>query len=186
MRIALAIVMLSTALVSHAVPADEVAQAAMARRTFLSGRVSLLVPQDFRVLSPAEIRRSHPGNDRPDVVIADPGRTISIILKHTALPIEAGGLQAFLGRLREGLPKRQPTARIIRLAMDKWGGRSFMLAFLERPVPSGQGGRRIDSYTVGAALKGDLLLIAFNSDVAKRPVWSAVRDRMIHSIRVHE
>ena len=185
-RIALAIVMLGTAVVTAAVSADEVAQVSMVRRTFLNGRVSMLVPQDFRVLSPAEIRRSYLGNDRPDVVIADPGRAISIVFKHTALPIKAGGLQEFLGRLRKGLPKRQPKARIIRLAMAKWGGRSFMLAFLERPAPSRRGGRRIDSYTVGTALSGDLLLIAFNSDVAKRPLWSAVRDRMIRSIRARD
>jgi len=186
MRGLFAVTMLGSALMFGAASADEVAQAELVRRIFLGGRVSMLVPRDSQVFSVAEIRRSHPGSDLPDLVITDRGRAISITLKHTALPMKPGGLREVLDRLREGLPKHQPKARIIRMAMANWGGRSFMLAFLERPAPSPQGGRRIDNYTVGTVLRGGLLLIAFNSDVAKRPVWSAARDRMIRSIRVHE
>jgi hypothetical protein len=188
MKIILAVAMLVAALMpgTTALLADEVAQTELARRTFLGGRVGMLVPRSFRILSPAEIRRAYLNRSPPDAAIIDKGHLFDIAIEHTAVPMEPGGLSEFLDRLREGLPKRRPKARIIRLAMIRRDGRSFALAFLEKPGPSRFGSGRVDSDTVGTILSGRLLLIAFNSDVSKRAVWAAARDRMIRSIRVQE
>ncbi len=158
----------------------------LVRRAFLGGRVSVLVPRSFRVLSAAEIRRSYPRGNQPDAVIADRTPLFDIAIKHTALPMKPGGLSGFLDRLRKGLTKPGSKVRIIRLTMAEWAGRPFMLAFLERPNRARVGARRMDNYTVGTVLDGRLLLIGFNSGIEKRAAWAAARDRMIRSIRVRE
>jgi hypothetical protein len=183
---AFAVLGVACALVNEASAAEKAAPSELIRRTFLGGRVSMLVPRSFRTLSAGEIRLSYPGGNPPESVIIDRTPLFDIAIKHTAVPMKPSGLSEFLDRLRQGIAKPGSEVRIVRLAIAQWDGRSFMLAFLERPNRSRFGARRMDNYTVGTVLDGRLLLIGFNSDVSKRAMWAAVRARMIRSIRVRE
>jgi len=181
MRILLAILLLGSLWLSGIPNAQaEIAQTALSRQSFLDGRVSLLVPRSFRRLSAADIRRKYPGRNRPPVVLADRSTQVNIAVNYSPFRMKAADLPRYVQQLRAAVRRRSKDAKVLVADTIRISGREFMRFHLETQ----SSGTRIDNYIVATVLAGRLLLVTFNSTIAKRAIWSAQRERIIRSIRV--
>jgi len=166
--------------ISAAADVSEVAEANLVRRAYFDGRVSILVPRDFRRMSAEDLRLKYPGRDRPSIVLTDPSTEVDVGFSHTSHPMTRDELPIYAARLRDAVRQRLPNARIFRADVSDIAGRLFMIFHMETQAKD----TRIDNYLVATDMGGSMLVITFNSTVSRRAAWTGVRDRIIRSIRV--
>jgi len=166
--------------ISASADVSEVAEANLVRRAFFDGRVSILIPRDFRRMSAGDVHRKYPGRDRPKIVLTDPSTEFDVGLSHTRHPITRDDLPNYVARLRDETRRRLPNARILRADVSDIAGRRFMIFHMETQAKD----TRLDNYLLATDMGGSMLVIIFYTTVSKGAAWTGVRDRIIQSIRV--
>jgi hypothetical protein len=154
------------------------AQAPLERKTALDGKVSLLVPTDFTVMSEELLQRKYPTANRPSLVYTNAKTTINIALDHKALRLAEDQLGAALESVKSTFKSSYPTAVWFRSEIKPINGRQFFLVDVRTPAIDTE----VRNILAGTSFEGRLLIVSFNATKALEAEWLPVGNKIIESI----
>jgi hypothetical protein len=170
---ALAVVAMSSLALHAEVPALE-------PKLVLDGRVSMLIPRGFAVMSD-ELRNSkYPSASRPALVYTNDRASINVALGHTPHTVKVAELGMALESVASSFKNIYPTAQWFRSEMRTINGRQFFLVELRTPAVDTE----VRNIIVGTSLDDRLLMITFNVTKALEQEWLAAGNQIIESIKV--
>lgn len=152
----------------------------LATRSVLDGRISLLVPQEFKVMDAEVLQAKYPGAQRPSLVFTNAAGSVNIAFSHTLNPMSVAQLPGAIPQLEVSFRQLVPEVDWIRsdtLTIDgvKW----FAFEFRSQAVDM-----TIRNLLVGTSLDNRLLLITLNAPVADEVVWMPVANTIVQSLRL--
>jgi hypothetical protein len=154
----------------------------LVQRTALSGKVSLLVPEDFGPLKPEIMDVKYRQVGRPTEVLSNERGTINIAFGHTQNAITPAQIRQAYPAMERQIKATYPTARWNRSEMVEREGRSYFLLDFWAPAADTE----IRNIMLGTSVDGRFLLVSFNvtSDLEKE--WGPIGTRIMDSVRVIE
>jgi hypothetical protein len=153
---------------------------ALERKSLLGGKVSLLVPSEFKPLSAEMLIKKYPNANRPGVVYSNERISINIALDHTVHHLPADKLGAALESIRTTFKNQYPSAEWFRSEIRPINGRTFLLVEVRTPSADVE----VRNIIVGTSLDDRLLMISFNVVKTLEKEWLPIGNRIIESITV--
>jgi hypothetical protein len=152
----------------------------LARTEVLGGRVSILLPSGFKLMSPDALARKYPNANRPSAAYTNEAMNVNVTLGHTAHRVTAAQLAPAFEQMVAGFRTTYPTATWFRSGMRDINGRRFFVMEIRTPAADTE----VRNIMVGTSLDDRLLMITFNATKALEQEWMPVGNRIIESIRV--
>ena len=150
------------------------------RLAILGGRISLLMPADFKPLSEEMLKRKYPNANRPSVAYSNAATTINVAFDHTAQSLPANQLDAAHQAVNSAFKNLYPSAQWFRSEIRPINGRQFFLMELRTPAIDTE----VRNLIVGTSLDNRLLLITFNVTKALEADWMPIGNKIIESIAI--
>jgi hypothetical protein len=149
-------------------------------RTALDGRLSLLVPKEFTLMSEEMILKKYPRANRPSLVFTNTQTTINIALDHTAFKVGIEELPKAKQAIRGGLETSFPSAQWFRDELKAINGRQFFVLEMRTPAADTD----IRNLMIGTSLEGRLFVITFNVTKALEGTWMPIGNRVVESVQI--
>jgi hypothetical protein len=146
----------------------------------LGGKVSLLLPQGFELMSEDMRRIKYPSEARPTIVYTNAATTINIAINHTSGAMPERSMPMLKGYLEGVLKAQYPTATWLRSESLSRGGRTLVYYDLRAPALD----TTIRNIMFAASLEGRLLIITFNCTTAEENEWASIGQKIVESIEV--
>lgn len=149
-------------------------------KEILDGKVKLLIPKEFSVMSAEMLEVKYPAAQRPTLVFTNEQGTVNLAINHTKNKATAASIPVF-HRQTEAMMRRQIAAEnwlaseMITLDELIW----FRLDFRTPAVDT-----TIRNITLGTSLENRMLLVSFNTATAEEEVWLPIGQQMIQSLRL--
>lgn len=149
-------------------------------KEILDGKVKLLIPKEFSVMSAEMLEVKYPAAQRPTLVFTNEQGTVNLAINHTKNKANAASIPVF-HRQTEAMMRRQIAAEnwlaseMITLDELNW----FRLDFRTPAVDT-----TIRNITLGTSLENRMLLVSFNTATAEEEVWLPIGQQMIQSLRL--
>lgn len=153
---------------------------ALQSKTLLDGKLSLLMPADFKPLSPEMLALKYPRQQPPQLAYSNPETSVNVTVGHTPHAIAPEQLAAARSQVEAGVKSAMPTAKWYQSKMTSINGRAFFLMEFQSPAPD----VNVRNIVAGTSLDGRLLLVSFNTVVPLEKEWMPVGTRIIQSIKV--
>jgi hypothetical protein len=146
-------------------------------RTALDGKLSLLVPKEFTLMSQEMILKKYPRANRPTVVFSNVETTVNVALDHNAFKLSAAELPKAKQVIRGGLETAFPSAKWLRDELKTINGRQFFVLDVITPAADTD----VRNIMAGTSFEGRLLIITFNVTKALADVWAPIGNTIIES-----
>jgi hypothetical protein len=146
-------------------------------RTALEGKLSLLVPKEFTLMSNEMLLKKYPRPNPPSVVFTNAQTTVNVALDHNAFKLSVDELPKAKEVIRGALASTFPTAQWFRDEMTSINGRPFFLLEVTTPAADTD----VRNLMIGTSLDGRLLVITFNCTKALEQTWLPVGNKIIAS-----
>ncbi len=147
-------------------------------QTVLDGKVQLLVPKTFTVMSEAMKATKYPAGNRPTLVFTNDEGTVNLALNHTKNPMKPSQLPDFHRSMATQFrPVAQDWLSSELLTIN--GVLQFELDFRSRAIDT-----VIRNKITGMSLNDRLLLIALNATQAEEANWEKPFATILRSIKV--
>ncbi|MCX7419866.1 MAG: hypothetical protein NT013_10055 [Planctomycetia bacterium] len=149
-------------------------------KEILDGKVKLLIPKEFSVMSADMLEVKYPDAQRPTLVFTNEKGTVNLAFNHTKNKATAAAIPVF-HRQTEAMMRRQIAAEnwlaseMITLDELNW----FRLDFRTPAVDT-----TIRNITLGTSLENRILLVSFNTTTAEEEAWLPIGQQMIQSLRI--
>ena len=149
-------------------------------KEILDGKVKLLMPKEFSVMSADMLEVKYPDAQRPTLVFTNEKGTVNLAFNHTKNKATAAAIPVF-HRQTEAMMRRQIAAEnwlaseMITLDELNW----FRLDFRTPAVDT-----TIRNITLGTSLENRILLVSFNTTTAEEEAWLPIGQQMIQSLRI--
>jgi hypothetical protein len=153
------------------------AEESLASRNLMGGRLTMLVPTSFKLLTDAEKRVKYPGANAPADVLSSADTTANIAFDHKPLAFKP-----------EEVPKLEPAvraqlagAKVNSAGMRKLGSTDFLLFDADTPAPDGT----IHNLLAFASVDDRLFVVSYNCLVSRDPACGELGKKLIDSIVVN-
>ena len=157
-------------------PVGAIAAEALEAREFLGGKLSMLVPASFKVMSDEMRRSKYSGDKPPTLVLTDKSNSTDITFHHTPAKMTLEALPEFGSALRQAYPD----AKFHSSGSRTINGSEFFKIDLETQSPDG----RVRSVVAITAMQGRLLLVSYNCLVSREPKCWHLGHQLIESIKL--
>jgi hypothetical protein len=156
------------------------AEQTLEAKSVLDGKVSLLIPQNFKPMSEEMLTTKYPSERRPTLVYTNEPGSVNLALNHTRNRMPASQLAAFHKSMEGNLKRLYPSAEWFRSEVRKIHGREFFIMELRTPAIDTE----VRNIMLGTSLDDRLLLISFNVTKELEREWLATASRIIESVEV--
>lgn len=151
----------------------------LAPRKILSGKGSMLLPEDFVLMDAQSIAKKYPtAGHRPTEVYTNPGGTINIALNHTRNVAKESDLEG-VKQVMDAQFNRPSIDFIGSEIRDVKGKKFIILEFVSQAVDT-----KIYNLMAIGSLEGRLVMATFNCTDNFRKDWQPVAKKIIGSIEV--
>ena len=154
----------------------------LASRTFLDGRVTLLIPVGFEPMAEEMLELKYPSGRRPTLVFTNPAGSVNVALNHTQNVASDADIPSLHRSMERVLRRIHPTAE---WHDSKTGHRNgmhyFLLDFVTPALDTD-----IRNMIFATPLDGRMLLISFNCVVDLQLRWVPFGQEIIESIALVE
>jgi len=148
-------------------------------RTLLDGKVTMLVPASFTVMSDGDRTTKYPGTNRPALVLTDATTTVNIAFGVQPMEMRPEQLRRYLEAARHNLPTHEGVT-LNSSGIRTIHGREFMVVDMDTANSDGVA-RNIMAMT---PFSGHALLVSYNCMVSRDAECGALGLRLIESIKV--
>lgn len=147
---------------------------------FLDGKMSMLIPESFQIMSKEMLAEKYPRANGPKSAYANETGTVSIAANLTKAKVADGQLEAMHRYLDGGVRKAQPDAKWMFSGFQHYAGKKWIQLEFNSPVSG------ITSHNVMMAtnFKGQLVVITFNTTDEESAKWLKVGRKMYPSVRI--
>jgi hypothetical protein len=154
--------------------------AELTKTSVLAGKVTLLIPQGFDLMSDDMRQLKYPNQARPPVVYTNAAGTINIAINHTPGEMPETSMPVLKSYLEGVLKNQYPTATWLRSEAVSRDGRKLVFYDFRAPALD----TTIRNIMVAASLDGRLLLVSFNCTISEEKAWESSGKRIIDSIEI--
>jgi len=154
--------------------------AELTKTSVLNGKVALLIPQEFGLMSEDMKQRKYPSQARPPIVYTNAATTINVAINHTSGEMPEASMPVLRSYLDGVLKNQYPTATWLRSEAVSRNGRTLVFYDFRAPALD----TTIRNIMVAASLEGRLLLVTFNCTIAEEEEWESLGKRIIDSIEI--
>jgi hypothetical protein len=154
----------------------------LARRELLDGRVSLLVPTSFELMSDEHLRTKYPSENRPAFVLTDASGLVNVAAGHTNFAISPEQLVAAHRGIEQSVRSQVPSAVWHRSEVLSKNGQPYLLLAHRSPGIDYD----VENIMYVASVDGRLLTISFNCPANGEQQWLQHGQDIIDSIVVAE
>lgn len=150
-------------------------------KSVFNGKVSLLIPKDFTVMSDAAREAKYPAAQRPALAFTNMAGTVNVAFSHTQTPMTAAQLPGAVSQLEGTSRKLVPASDWIRtetptIAREKW----FTFEFRSKAIDM-----TIRNLLAGTSLDNRLFLVTINVPEADEQFWMPVATTIVQSLRLN-
>jgi hypothetical protein len=150
--------------------------------TILDGKLEILIPEGFRLMSEEMLALKYPSERRPTVVYTNEPGTINIAVNHTQDRIPADGLKQLHQTLDSTIRAVQPDSTWNFSGFQHYHGREWtQLEFTSSAIDT-----RIHNMMIATSVDGRMMIISFNVTDDLSAEWLPVGREIIKSTMVHE
>lgn len=154
------------------------AEEELERREFLDGRVSMLVPMGFGLMSEEMLQIKYPNDNRPSIVLSDSRGTVNVAMDHKSVSVEPTQIAGVYSTLERTFKNLYPSATWNRSEVVVVGGRTWAVLDLFTPAIDGE----IRNIMMVTSLEGRLLVISFNCTRDLNEKWGLTGEKVMNSI----
>lgn len=160
------------------IPALQAAE--LARKDVLDGKVSLLLPPSFELMSEEVRQLKYPGNANPPTVYTDAKGTVNVAINHSTIKIQEAQMPSAKTALEASLKAQSPDATWLKSEAITTKARTVIrYDFRSQGADS-----PIRNIMYGASVDDRLLLITFTCTAADEAEWAETGLRIIESIEI--
>lgn len=156
--------------------------AELVRKDVLEGKVSLLLPSAFTVMSEDMRRLKYPSDSRPPIVYTNAEGSINVAINHTENKMPETSMPVAKVYLENVLKAQSPTATWLKSEAVSRQARTVILYDFRAPAID----TIVRNIMFGASLDGTLLIITFNCTMAEEAEWAVIGQRIIDSIEIND
>ncbi len=150
------------------------------QRSFIDGRVTMLVPTSFTPMSEEVLELKYPSQQRPTLVFSNPAGTVNVALNHTQNAASEADVPGLHRSMEQLLRRVHPTAEWHDSRTGQRDGmRFFVLDFVTPALDTD-----IRNIIFATPLDGRMLLVSFNCVVELQSSWAPVGQKIIDSITI--
>jgi hypothetical protein len=154
----------------------------LAEKQLLDGKVTMLIPKEFEVMSEEMLKVKYPSERRPTLVYTNEPGSVNIALNHTQNKVLGSQLPQAHKSVETTFKNLYPSATWFRSELSTINDRDFFLLDLRTPGID----TPIRNIIVGTSCQGRLLLVTCNMTEKLEAEWLPVCNKAIQSIRVSE
>ena len=156
------------------------AEPTFSEKAELGGKVRLLIPKTFQLMSEEMLKIKYPTERRPNIVYTNESGSVNVALNYTKNRMPAGQLAAFHKSMETALKKLHPSAEWFRSEVAKINGREFMVLELRTPAIDTE----VRNIMLGTSVDDRLLLISFNVVKELEGEWLPAGNKIVESIHI--
>jgi hypothetical protein len=155
------------------------AQAAesLASRNLMGGRLTMLVPTSFRLLTDAEKRAKYPGANAPASVLSSADTTVNIAFDHKPIAFKPEDIS----KLEQDVRAKLAAGALNSAGRKKLGGTDFVVFGTDTDAPDGT----ISNLMAFASVDDRLFVVSYNCLVSRDPACGDLGKKLIDSIVVN-
>jgi len=150
-------------------------------KTVLDGKVSLLTPDSFSVMSKENLDHKYPSPNKPTVVLSNEAGTVNLAFNHTQNPLSPGEVKEAHSVFSEMFHNMYPSAKWVRDEVINKGKSSFIVMELITPAADTE----IHNIMYGTSVDDRFLLVAFNTTSDESDEWLAIGKKMMESLKIN-
>lgn len=155
------------------------AQIKLEKRTYLEGRLEMLIPTDFKQMSAEMIGVKYPNRtQQPQAVLSDDDGTVNIIVNYLPQSIQPSQVAEFKEFQLNFFKKNRPDAQWLADGVKQINGKTF--GFLKFTIDAVD--QKVYNYMVFSELNGKILMLSFNCTEKLLPKWQATAEEIMASI----
>ena len=148
------------------------------RRALLDGKLTMLVPSEFSLMSDEMRRVKYPGARAPAYVLSNEATTINIAFDQKPVQIKPAELREFEVAVRKGMTGVKFESSGVR----KLNGADFVFLVFDSPAIDGT----IRNIMTMTSLEGQLLVVSYNCMEARDPGCGALGRTLMESITLKQ
>ena len=158
-------------------PADDVK---LVTKKLLDGRLTMKVPVEFEPMDKKMLEFKYPRLPRPQAVFTDDAAATNIAFSHTKNRVTMEQLDVVRKQVEKGLKQAHAKAewlesKIVTIGDRKW----FRLDLRTQAIDT-----KVHNIMMGTELDGRLLMVTFNTTVAREKKWVAIGKKALESMRI--
>jgi hypothetical protein len=152
----------------------------LAEKSVLDGKVVLLVPVSFDLMSEEIMRTKYPAEQRPTIVYTNESGSVNVALNYTDTPLTIGQLPETHHAVESMFQNLYPSAEWFRSDLVEINGHPFALLDLRTPAVDTE----IRNIMVMTPLEGQQLLVSFNTVSELEDEWVPIGNQIIDTIEI--
>jgi len=156
------------------------AQVKLEKRSLLDGRVELLVPTYFKIMTPEMLSKKYPSQNKPDLVLTDDDGTVNIVVSLLKQHVQESQIGDFKDFQLNSLKKMRPDSKFLEDGVKTTNGKSIgYFKFISTAID-----QKVFNYYFFTSLDGRILLLTFNCTEKLLPEWSETAQTIVSSLTV--
>lgn len=172
---------LITILVTLVTPACLKAQVKLERRSFLDGKMELLVPVNFKPMTAAMMNFKYPNaNQKPNIVLTDEYAEVNIVISFLSQSLKSSQIDEFKNFQISMLKKLRPDAKWLEDGTKVVNGKKIgYFKFVSNAID-----QTVFNYYFFTDMDGKVLLMTFNCIEKLLPEWKDTSESIVASLTV--
>ncbi|MBL6445375.1 hypothetical protein JMN32_03595 [Fulvivirga sp. 29W222] len=151
-------------------------------KSLIGGKVEMLMPEDFELMSETMLNQKYPSSNRPTIVYTNPEGSVNMVVNHTWNKISLNQLPEAIPTFSNQFEKLYPNIKWYRKELVKLNERDFVvLEFISPALDT-------DIYNLMfvTELEGRLLMFSFNCTKDQEIAWKMTANKMMRSVRIED
>jgi hypothetical protein len=161
--------------------ATSMAQIKLEKRSFLNGKLELMVPAEFKQMEQAVVESKYANSkQRPDVVLTNESASINVVISHFNDHLEPSQVREVQENQLNSLKKNRPDGEWLDAGVKKINDKD--VGYIKFIIMATD--QKVFNYMFFTELDGRSLLISFNCIEKKLPEWKDASEAIFSSITV--
>lgn len=151
----------------------------MNRKNVLNGMLSVLIPDDFTLMTNEEKQLKYPGQNAPQEVWANKDRDINISFSNTNQPLPESELEMYIKQVAEGVKANISGSRWYGANTSTFNGLKVGVIEFESPAQDGN----IYNLMCFTCIKGKLIMYSFNCLAKDKEKLFSISKQIVESVK---
>jgi hypothetical protein len=150
-------------------------------RTILDGKVTILVPTDFKEMGPEMLNFKYKGKNVPTFVLTDSNAAVNLAFNHLPNKAEESSIELYKNSVKSSLEKSFPDATWMADGVRKMNGKTVgFMKLMTNAIDT-----RVYNYFILTDCEGRLLIATFNCTEKRLPQWEQTAEKIMESFKVN-
>lgn len=154
----------------------------LTERKILKGQISILVPEDFGIMTLEALKVKYPKDNRPDLVFTNDSSTVNLHFEHTDFEATPEQIPLYLDQFLRFFEQNYPASP----PLDKGTGQinGHEVGYIEIKLPAD--GDEVYNLMFYTTVNERLMIISFNCTAGLMEKWKETAFTIMRSLKVYK